>query len=42
VSGVPQESCTVHFKGGAPASFGPVRGGQGLSCNIVGNTAVCQ
>ena len=42
VSNVPQESCTLHFKGGAPAKYSPVRGGQSLSCNIIGTTGVCK
>lgn len=41
IASVPQEKCTMYFKGGAPAQFGPVRGGQSLNCNIVGTTAVC-
>ncbi|MBL8614121.1 MAG: serine/threonine protein kinase [Deltaproteobacteria bacterium] len=42
VSGVPGEDCTVYFKGGPPAKYGPVRGGQSISCTIEGNTAICR
>ncbi|MCB9760090.1 MAG: protein kinase [Alphaproteobacteria bacterium] len=42
VTGVPSENCTLHFKGGAPAKFAPVRGGQSLNCSIIGTTAQCQ
>lgn len=38
---VPKEDCTLWFKGGAPAQFSPVRGGQTLDCEIVGTTALC-
>ena len=38
---VPKEDCTLWFKGGVPAQYGPVRGGQTLDCEIVGTTAVC-
>lgn len=41
VASVPQEKCTLIFKGGAPAQYGPVHGGQSLKCSIVGTTAVC-
>ncbi len=41
ISGVPTEICTLFFKGGAPARFSPVSGGQSLSCYIQGSTAVC-
>ncbi|MCK6520487.1 protein kinase [Myxococcota bacterium] len=40
-SGVPSDSCMIYFKGGAPAQFGPVRGGQSLKCSIQATTAVC-
>jgi hypothetical protein len=40
-SGVPSDSCMLYFKGGAPAQFGPVRGGQSLKCSIQATTAVC-
>lgn len=39
---VPKEDCTLWFKGGVPAQFGPVRGGQTLACEIVGTTAICE
>ncbi len=42
VSNVPNETCVLHFKGGAPARFSPVSGGQSLSCYIQGTTAVCK
>jgi len=42
VPDVPQENCSLHFKGGVPARFSPVRGGQSLSCAIMGSTAVCK
>jgi cytoskeletal protein RodZ len=42
VSNVPSETCVLHFKGGAPARFSPVSGGQSLSCYIQGTTAVCK
>jgi hypothetical protein len=38
---VPDESCTMSFKGGLPAMYRPVRGGQSLSCSFVGATATC-
>lgn len=41
VANVPNEPCTVNFKGGAPAKFSPVRGNQSLTCTITGSTAVC-
>ena len=39
---VPDLDCTLRFKGGAPARFGPVRGGQSLMCDLVGTTATCR
>jgi len=39
---VPTESCVLHFKGGTPARFSPVSGGQSISCYIQGSTAVCK
>lgn len=42
VPNVPQEGCTLFFKGGPPAKFSPVRGGQSLSCSIQGTTGVCK
>lgn len=42
IASVPQEKCTMYFKGGAPAQFAPVGGGRSLSCSIVGTTAVCK
>jgi len=42
ISNVPTETCVLHFKGGAPARFSPVSGGQSLSCYIQGTTAVCK
>lgn len=41
VPSVPQEACTMYFKGGAPAQFAPVSGGRSLNCSIRGTTAVC-
>jgi serine/threonine protein kinase len=42
IGNVPNETCVLHFKGGAPARFSPVSGGKSLSCYIQGTTAVCQ
>jgi serine/threonine protein kinase len=42
ISNVPNETCVLHFKGGAPARFSPVSGGKSLSCYIQGTTAVCK
>ena len=42
LAGVPQESCTLFFKGGSPAKYGPVSGGKSLNCQIVGTTANCK
>jgi hypothetical protein len=36
------EGCQIFFKGGAPASFRPVSGGQTLQCTFVGSTASCR
>jgi hypothetical protein len=36
------EDCTLNFKGGPPAMFRPVRGGQTLSCTFTGATASCR
>jgi len=41
IPGVPRESCTLFFKG-YPGQFGPVTGGQSLSCHMQQSTAVCQ
>ncbi len=41
IANVPQESCTMYFKG-VPAQFHPVSGGMNLSCSIQGSTAVCK
>ena len=38
--GVPQEECTLHFKGGVPAKYRPVRWGT-FYCGLSGSTAVC-
>lgn len=35
------EDCTIYFKGGAPAKFEPVQGGQDLKCQIAATTGVC-
>ena len=40
-TGLSGGDCTLYFKGGAPAAFGPVAAGSGLSCDVVGSTAVC-
>jgi len=42
VANVPQEDCTIYFKGGPPAKFKPVKGGQTLSCRFQGTQAICQ
>jgi len=42
VQNVPQESCTLLFKGGAPLKYDGVRGGQTLTCTAVGSTASCK
>ena len=42
ISDVPQENCSLYFKGGAPAKFAGVSGGRTLNCAIVGTTATCQ
>lgn len=42
IASVPQEKCTMYFKGGAPAQFAPVNGGRTFSCSIIGTTAVCK
>lgn len=40
--GVPAgEDCTLYFKGGAPAKYEPVQGGQDLKCQIAATTGVC-
>ena len=41
MANVPNESCTMFFKGGPPAQYKPVRGGASYTCKIVGTTAVC-
>lgn len=41
MASVPNESCTMFFKGGPPAQYKPVRGGASYTCKIVGTTAVC-
>jgi len=43
LTGLPRgEQCTAHFKGGAPASFNPVTGGQSLRCALTDTTANCK
>lgn len=42
IASVPQEKCTMYFKGGAPAQFAPVSGGRSFNCSIIGTTAVCK
>lgn len=37
---VPDEECTLFFKGGVPAKFRPIRAGT-WSCGLSGTTAVC-
>jgi hypothetical protein len=37
---VPQDECTLHFKGGVPAKYRPVRWGT-FYCGLSGTTAVC-
>jgi hypothetical protein len=39
---VPAGDCTVYFKGGSPAQFGPVNGGDALRCKLIATTAVCE
>lgn len=39
---VPVDDCALYFKGGAPAQFSPVSGGQSLSCKMVATTALCE
>lgn len=39
---VPGGDCTVYFKGGSPAQFGPAHGGDALRCKLVATTAVCE
>jgi serine/threonine protein kinase len=41
VSGIPNEPCSLNFKGGAPAKFSPVRGGMSLRCTYSGSTMTC-
>lgn len=41
LNGAPVEDCTLYFKGGVPAQFSPVRGGDQLVCTLVATTAVC-
>ena len=40
--GVATDSCTLWFKGGQPAQYGPVKGGTAWLCTLVGTTAVCE
>lgn len=42
VPNVPAEDCELHFKGGAPAMYRPVRGNQTVTCRIQGTTGVCK
>jgi hypothetical protein len=43
VQDVPNESCTLYFKGGAPAQFRPVSGGRSYSCEFPApGTATCR
>jgi len=42
IPGVPGEDCSIMFKGGPPAQYKPVRGGQSVSCTFVGTTASCR
>lgn len=39
---VPRDQCVLFFKGGVPAQFAPVSGGQTLSCRMVATTALCE
>jgi hypothetical protein len=41
VTGIPKESCSLNFKGGAPAKFSPVSGGASLKCTYSGSTMTC-
>ncbi len=41
--GIPSgQDCELHFKGGAPVKFRPVRSGNAYTCNVQGSTAVCK
>jgi hypothetical protein len=42
IPGVPGEDCSIMFKGGPPAQYKPVKGGQSVSCTFVGTTASCR
>lgn len=42
MEGVPDESCTLSFKGGTPARFSGVAGGQRLTCSLSGVIARCE
>lgn len=41
VHGLPSEACTLSFKGGTPARYSGVRGGQRLTCTLSGTLATC-
>jgi serine/threonine protein kinase len=41
VQKVPQESCTMHLKGGSPASHSPVHGNMTVTCRFSGSTLIC-
>jgi hypothetical protein len=42
VEGLPDEACSLSFKGGAPARYNGVRGGQHLTCSLEGPIARCE
>jgi hypothetical protein len=41
ISDVPQEACTLYFKGGPPAQYKPIGGHRSVTCRIVGTTGSC-
>ncbi len=41
VANVPNEPCTIFFKGVGSAKWGPVTGGRSVKCRIEGSTGVC-
>jgi hypothetical protein len=42
VGGLPDESCMLSFKGGAPARFHGVQGGQHLTCDFEKGLVDCR
>lgn len=41
VPSIPKEDCELHFKGGPPAKFRPVSGGNTYNCNFNSNVMQC-